>query len=168
MTTLAAAPPPTARSVLPLRIATRSSPLAMIQTRTFVETLRRLCPVLHATELFAEETFRTTGDRTQGRSLAEIGGKGLFAKEIHEALLEGHVDFGVHSLKDLETTLPMGITLGGVPTSRRSQGRFRDLCSAREDGLWRRVQPSAGRICRWIELCSPTSSASSRPARPSR
>ena len=47
----------------------------------------------------------------QDRPLADIGGKGLFAKEIHEALLDGQVDFAVHSLKDLETELPPGIVL---------------------------------------------------------
>ena len=48
----------------------------------------------------------------QNRRLAEIGGKGLFAKEIHEALADRRIDFAVHSLKDLETTLPPGIVLG--------------------------------------------------------
>jgi hydroxymethylbilane synthase len=56
-----------------------------------------------AIEIF---TIRTTGDRVQNRLLGEIGGKGLFAKEIEEALLARHIDFAVHSLKDLETWLP--------------------------------------------------------------
>jgi hypothetical protein len=54
---------------------------------------------------------RDLGRPIQDRRLAEIGGKGLFAKEIHEALLDGRVDFAVHSLKDLETELPPGIVL---------------------------------------------------------
>ena len=53
----------------------------------------------------------TTGDAVQNRRLAEIGGKGLFAKEIHEALADGRIDMAVHSLKDLETVLPPGIVL---------------------------------------------------------
>ena len=62
-------------------------------------------------EVFEEHPIKTTGDQVQDRRLAEIGGKGLFAKEIHEALLDRRVDFAVHSLKDLETALPPGIVL---------------------------------------------------------
>ena len=101
---------PHARS-LPLRVGTRASPLALVQTRAFLAVLRHFCPVLKAMDVFEEHPIRTTGDAVQDRSLAEIGGKGLFAKEIHEALACGTVDFAVHSLKDLETTMPPGIVL---------------------------------------------------------
>src|SRR5580698_6620167 len=96
---------------LPLRVGTRGSPLALIQTRGFLDVLVRFCPVLRNMNVFEEHAIRTTGDAVQDRRLSEIGGKGLFAKEIHEALIEGRVDFAVHSLKDLETTLPDGIVL---------------------------------------------------------
>src|ERR1700752_2124692 len=96
---------------LPLRVGTRGSPLALIQTRAFLAVLRRFCPVLHSMDVFEEHPIRTTGDAVQARRLAEIGGKGLFAKEIHEALLDHRVDFAVHSLKDLETTMSPGIVL---------------------------------------------------------
>src|SRR5271165_5043400 len=96
---------------LPLRVGTRASPLALAQTRGFLDVLRRFCPVLRNMEVFEEHAIRTTGDVVQDRRLAEIGGKGLFAKEIHEALADGRIDFAVHSLKDLETTLPDGIVL---------------------------------------------------------
>jgi hydroxymethylbilane synthase len=59
-------------------------------------------------------TIRTTGDRVQDRLLAEIGGKGLFAKEIEEALIARHIDLAVHSLKDLETWLPSGLAIACV------------------------------------------------------
>jgi len=62
-------------------------------------------------DVFEEHHIKTTGDVVQDRLLAEIGGKGLFAKEIHEALLDRRIDFAVHSLKDLETALPDGIVL---------------------------------------------------------
>ena len=62
-------------------------------------------------EVFEEHAIRTTGDAVQDRRLADIGGKGLFAKEIHEALADHRIDFAVHSLKDLETELPAGIVL---------------------------------------------------------
>jgi hydroxymethylbilane synthase len=103
----------------PLLAGTRGSPLALIQTRDFLDrvrgagALRRRAP--HGEPpVFAEHIIRTTGDTTQaaGTRLADIGGKGLFAKEIHEALAEGRIDFAVHSLKDLESELPAGIVLG--------------------------------------------------------
>jgi hydroxymethylbilane synthase len=92
----------------PLRAGTRGSPLALVQTRTF---LRLLAGVPGGTG-GQEVIIATTGDAVQDRPLADIGGKGLFAKEIHEALLDGRVDCAVHSLKDLETELPAGIVLG--------------------------------------------------------
>jgi hydroxymethylbilane synthase len=106
---------------LPLRVGTRGSPLALIQTRLFLDLLRGFCPVLQSMNVFEEHPIRTTGDAVQDRRLAEIGGKGLFAKEIHEALAHGTIDFAVHSLKDLETELPPGIVL--ACTLRREDAR---------------------------------------------
>jgi hydroxymethylbilane synthase len=98
---------------LPLRVGTRGSPLALWQTRHFLGLLTTFCPVLRTMDVFQEHIIRTTGDATQeaGTRLADIGGKGLFAKEIHEALADHRIDFAVHSLKDLETELPPGIVL---------------------------------------------------------
>lgn len=96
---------------LPLRVGTRGSPLALVQTRAFLAELRQFCPVLRAMDVFEEHAITTSGDKVQDRRLADIGGKGLFAKEIHEALHDGRIDFAVHSLKDLETALPPGIVL---------------------------------------------------------
>src|SRR5665213_1764867 len=103
---------------LPLRAGTRGSPLALIQTRDFLARVTQFCPVLRGPlygeqAVFEEHVIRTTGDATQaaGTRLADIGGKGLFSKEIHEALADGRIDFAVHSLKDLETELPPGIIL---------------------------------------------------------
>ena len=115
----ATAAPPASPSVkphhhgLPLRVGTRASPLALVQTRMFLALLTKFCPVLRGMDVFHEHAIRTTGDATQatGERLADIGGKGLFAKEIHEALLDRRIDFAVHSLKDLETELPPGVVL---------------------------------------------------------
>ncbi len=96
---------------LPLRVGTRGSPLALWQTRHFLEIIVGFCPVLRAAGAFEEHVIATSGDQIQDRRLADIGGKGLFAKEIHEALLDRRVDFAVHSLKDLETEMPPGIRL---------------------------------------------------------
>ncbi|HEY4044261.1 MAG TPA: hydroxymethylbilane synthase [Rhodopila sp.] len=87
-----------------IRAGTRGSPLALVQTRSFLRLLGQ----------GQEVVIATSGDAVQDRPLADIGGKGLFAKEIHEALLDGRVDCAVHSLKDLETELPPGIILGCV------------------------------------------------------
>jgi hydroxymethylbilane synthase len=87
-----------------IRAGTRGSPLALVQTRTFLRLLGQGQEVIVA----------VTGDAVQDRPLADIGGKGLFAKEIHEALLDNRIDCAVHSLKDLETELPPGIVLGCV------------------------------------------------------
>ncbi|GAN53918.1 hydroxymethylbilane synthase [Tanticharoenia sakaeratensis] len=109
------------RHTLPLRVGTRGSPLALVQTRAFLTRLTRFCPVLRDMGAFQEHQINTTGDRELGRRLADIGGKGLFSKEIHEALAEGRIDFAVHSLKDLETTLPPGLVL--ACTLRREDAR---------------------------------------------
>jgi hydroxymethylbilane synthase len=91
----------------PMRIGTRGSPLALIQTRMVIDALRGVRDAEPA-------VIRTTGDAVQDRRLADIGGKGLFAKEIHEALAQGRIDAAMHSLKDLETDLPPGIVLACV------------------------------------------------------
>jgi hydroxymethylbilane synthase len=101
---------------LPLHVGTRGSRLAVTQTRMFIDRIATFCPVLRDQNAFVEHIIRTTGDIVQDRPLAEIGGKGLFAKEIHEALADQRVDFAVHSLKDLETTLPSGIVLACTMT----------------------------------------------------
>ena len=59
----------------------------------------------------ATRIIRTTGDKVQDRPLAEIGGKGLFTKEIEEALLDGRIDIAVHSFKDMPTVLPDGLAI---------------------------------------------------------
>jgi hydroxymethylbilane synthase len=115
---MSAAPPAPAHALL---VGTRGSPLALIQTRDFLDRVRGHCLVQRQKlygelPVFEEHIIRTTGDATQaaGTRLADIGGKGLFAKEIHEALTDGRIDFAVHSLKDLESELPAGIVLGAT------------------------------------------------------
>jgi hydroxymethylbilane synthase len=93
------------------RIGTRGSPLALAQARL----VRRLLAQAHGVGVddIAIEVISTGGDRSQASnaSLIEIGGKGLFTKEIDEAMLAGRVDIGVHSSKDVATRLPDGIAL---------------------------------------------------------
>src|ERR1700757_4550645 len=97
-----------------LRIGTRGSPMALRQTAFVRDRLVAAHPELAANGTVEIVTIRTTGDRVQDRLLAEIGGKGLFVKEIEEALIAGHIDLAVHSLKDLETWLPHGLAIACV------------------------------------------------------
>ena len=95
-----------------LRIGTRGSPLALAQAEETRLRLEQAFPELIG--MIAIEVIHTTGDKIQDRPLAAIGGKGLFTKEIDEAQLEGRVDIAVHSMKDVPTLLPDGLTLGAL------------------------------------------------------
>jgi len=92
-----------------LRIGTRGSPLALAQARM----TRAALMAAHGWSEEAAEivVIRTSGDRIQDRPLSEVGGKGLFTKEIEDALLDGSIDIAVHSAKDMPTALPEGLML---------------------------------------------------------
>lgn len=91
--------------------ATRRSQLALAQSRAFVASIARLEPLLAIEEL----TVTTTGDRIQDRPLSEVGGKGLFVKEIEQSLLDGQADLAVHSSKDIPGELMPGLYLSCFP-----------------------------------------------------
>jgi hydroxymethylbilane synthase len=91
-----------------LRIGTRGSALAIQQTQIAVDALHAAWPNLSVDVMH----IRTTGDRIQDVPLAKIGDKGLFVKEIEEALLDGRIDWAVHSVKDLPSELPNGLSVG--------------------------------------------------------
>lgn len=93
-----------------IRIGTRGSQLALWQAHWVRDRLAALFPALPCTI----EIIKTTGDRILDAPLSQIGDKGLFTREIERALLDGGIDLAVHSLKDLPTTLPDGLTLGAV------------------------------------------------------
>jgi hydroxymethylbilane synthase len=87
-----------------LRLGTRGSPLALAQAR---DVARRLAVAQGlGDDAVVIEVIKTSGDRIQDRPLSEVGGKGLFTKELEEALLSGAIDLAVHSMKDVATTLP--------------------------------------------------------------
>ena len=98
-----------------LRIGTRGSPLAMAQAELVRAALAAAHAELAAPGALELVVIRTTGDKIQDRPLAEIGGKGLFTKEIDEALLDGRIDLAVHSMKDVPTALPEGIVIAAMP-----------------------------------------------------
>jgi hydroxymethylbilane synthase len=98
-----------AQSTALLRIGTRGSPLALVQARMVAA---RLTALLGGAEDAIElKIIRTSGDAIQDRPLAEEGGKGLFTKEIEEALQQGTIDLAVHSAKDMPTVLPARLML---------------------------------------------------------
>src|SRR5690606_25436620 len=101
------------RSTMPasLTVATRKSALALAQCRAWIKELRRVHPGLSVTE----HHVTTSGDRIVDRPLADIGGKGLFVKEIEEAILAGTADIAVHSLKDVPPELMPQLTLSCFP-----------------------------------------------------
>lgn len=98
---------------LPLRVGTRGSPLALAQARLVRAALLAAEPSLGdaAVEIVV---VSTQGDRIQDRTLAEIGGKGLFTEEIEAGLLQGSLDLAVHSMKDMPTLLPEGLVISAV------------------------------------------------------
>jgi len=91
------------------RIGSRGSPLALAQARAVRERMASAHAV--APDAIEIRVIRTSGDAIQDRPLAEIGGKGLFTKEIEEALLRNEVDLAVHSAKDMATQLPAGLAI---------------------------------------------------------
>lgn len=91
-----------------LRLGTRGSPLAIVQARMVAEAIATRHPDLPKPEII---TLLTTGDAVQDRPLREIGGKGLFTKELDAALADGRIDIAVHSMKDVETWLPDEIVI---------------------------------------------------------
>src|SRR5512136_2710710 len=93
-----------------LRIGTRGSQLALYQANWVRERLVQAHPDLNVTLL----TIKTTGDKIQDGPLARIGGKGLFVKEIEEALIQKRIDIAVHSIKDIPTELPMDLHLSAI------------------------------------------------------
>lgn len=94
-----------------LRIGTRGSPLALAQAHETRARLQAAHPELTGADAIHITIIKTSGDQIQDRTLAEAGGKGLFTKEIEEALAAGNIDLAVHSMKDVPTVLPPGLII---------------------------------------------------------
>lgn len=121
----------------PLRIATRGSALALAQAR-----LTGAAAEAASGRPYELVVLQTTGDRIQDRSLAAIGGKGLFVKEIQEALLDGRADLAVHSAKDLPSHTPERLAFAAFP--RRADPR--DALIARDPALRLGLLPRGARV----------------------
>ena len=115
-----------------IRIATRGSMLALQQSGIIKAALEKLWPEIR----FELQIIKTTGDKITGVPLAQVGGKGLFVKEIEDALLDGSADLAVHSMKDVPAALPEGLVIAAVPEREdprdaliiRSGKTIGDLC----------------------------------------
>uniref|UniRef100_A0ABW2RIH7 Porphobilinogen deaminase n=1 Tax=Laceyella putida TaxID=110101 RepID=A0ABW2RIH7_9BACL len=94
-----------------LTVGTRKSLLALTQTNWVIEQLKKVRPDL-TVQL---EKIVTKGDKILNVTLSKVGGKGLFVKEIEQALLDGRIDLAVHSMKDLPGEMPTGLTIGSIP-----------------------------------------------------
>jgi len=110
-----------------IRLGTRGSRLALAQSRWVEAQLRRAHPDL-TVELV---TIKTTGDRFADQPLSTIGGKGVFVKEIEEALTEGRIDCAVHSMKDVPSELASGLVIAAVPPREDA----RDVLISGQGGL---------------------------------
>lgn len=118
-----------------MKLGSRGSPLAMTQTRQVAKELARFVG-----DTPSIESFVTSGDRIADRRLQEAGGKGLFTKELDEALLDRRIDAAIHSLKDLPTLMPDGIALAAIPSREDPRDAFisskaRDLKALRSGAV---------------------------------
>lgn len=100
-----------------LRVGTRGSRLALVQTNGVIDTLRAAHPGLNV----EARVIQTEGDRRRRASLLAIGGQGVFTRELEIALLDGEIDLAVHSLKDLPSTVPDGLLVAATPPRENPQ-----------------------------------------------
>lgn len=114
----------------PLRLGTRGSKLA--RTQSEIVRARIIAETGRDCELVV---IRTSGDRIQDRSLADVGGKGLFTKELEQALLAGEIDLAVHSMKDVPVALPEGLALGAILPREDPRDAFLSRRAATLDAL---------------------------------
>ena len=131
-----------------LTVATRRSALALAQTRAFLATVIHAHPGLQYDELHVT----TTGDRIQDRPLAEVGGKGLFVKEIEQALLQGKAQFAVHSFKDVPAELQPGLVLGCIPAREDPRDAIVTRSGCSFDELPRGARVGTSSLRRTVQL----------------
>ena len=97
-----------------LRIGTRGSPLALAQTQSVINTIKTTLPKKAEANSLQTVVIKTSGDRLTNNLLSDVGGKGLFTKELDEALTNNEIDLAIHSMKDIPTYLPENINLYAI------------------------------------------------------
>ena len=145
-----------------IKVGTRKSQLAMTQTKMVVERLKECHPDVE----FELVPYKTQGDRLVHVSLQTIGGKGVFVKEIEQALLNQDIDIAIHSLKDVPSLLVDGCTIGAIP----EREDVRDCLIYREEGMTLETLPQGAvvgtsSIRRQVQLQSLRSDLQFKPLR---
>lgn len=131
-----------------IKIGTRGSKLALWQSHWVQCELSRHWPKLDIDII----PIKTTGDKILDNSLAEIGGKALFIKEIEEALLNGNIDLAVHSIKDMPAKLPQGLCLGAIPSRENPADVFVSLRKISFKDIPKKSKVGTGSIRRKCQL----------------
>jgi hydroxymethylbilane synthase len=131
-----------------LKLGTRGSQLALTQSRQVAQALE----AAHEGLKVELEIIRTTGDRVTDVPLSRIGDKGLFTKELEQALLARTVDFAVHSMKDMPTRLPQGLVIGCVPTRKAPLDCLLSLRPGGFDALPEGARVASGSLRRRAQL----------------
>src|SRR6201984_161553 len=131
-----------------LRIGSRGSQWALWQAHHISDLLRGRG---HEVEL---EIIKTTGDKILDVALAKVGTKGMFTKEIEDAMAEGRVDLAVHSLKDLPTELPKGFLLASVPEREDARDAFLSIRYSQITELPKRARVGTSSLRRQAQLHS--------------
>jgi hydroxymethylbilane synthase len=144
-----------------VRIGTRGSQLALRQAEEVAAGLRRAWPRLEV-ELVP---IRTSGDRLASVHLAEVGGKGLFVREIDEALREGRVDLAVHSLKDLPAERPKGVVLAAFPRREDARDVLVAATATRVGSLPRGARVGTSSLRRSVQLLARRPDLTAAPIR---
>ncbi len=131
-----------------IRIGTRGSDLALVQARMVAERLKGMRPDLTVEVV----SIKTRGDRMQNVSLVEIGGKGVFVKEIEEALLRGDIAMAVHSMKDVPVELPEGLVIAAVPEREDPRDVLVSKGGRKIEGLTKGARIGTGSLRRGMQL----------------
>lgn len=133
-----------------MRIGTRGSPLALAQAHEVRDRLAR-AHTLPPDQIHIH-VIKTSGDQILDRPLADVGGKGLFTKEIEDALLSNEIDLAVHSMKDMQTELPEGLMIGAVLEREDVRDAFISLKFANLDELPRGAVVGTSSLRRQAQL----------------
>ena len=142
------APDERSRVIETIRIGTRGSDLALVQARMVADRLKEIHPDLSVEVV----PIKTRGDRMQNVSLMEIGGKGVFVKEIEEALLRGDISMAVHSMKDVPAEIPGGLVIGAVPEREDPRDVLVSRGSIKIERLVRGARIGTGSLRRGMQI----------------
>ncbi len=135
-------------------VGSRQSTLALTQTQQTIDAIRKLCAEAGLEYTFEVKPIVTRGDRILDVTLSKVGGKGLFVKEIEQALLDKEIDFAVHSMKDMPFELPEGLVVGAIPLRQDARDALiSDTASSLEE-LPQGARVGTSSLRRAAQLCA--------------